>query len=247
VKKYLALFLIVIMAVSVLSAAGVVTAQNAAAQPMPVQTVAVPSHSIGPLYGPGAIYVYTASQFNNWGWENYSAVGTPTLTAAVSGGHASSSIMTTNAQAGETNAFDGMSLLLSLPPSGQYSTWSAVENKPCTVTVTVYYAIKAQGNQSTYAGAYWGPWLGSSNPWWWVQGSPYRQVSVVSSPTGNVKAGIAITTWHGTVEALFHNERSGWVGAAVDTRQPSVGAGQASGNIVCSSIVLAFPLAFPAT
>jgi len=56
-KKYLALFLIAIMAVSVLSAAGVVTTQKAAAAPLQ-SSIAVVN------YKPGATYRYAPWQFN---------------------------------------------------------------------------------------------------------------------------------------------------------------------------------------
>jgi hypothetical protein len=240
VKKYLALLLITIMAVSVLSAAGAVTAQKAATQPISVQKAVVQpiSAPIDLLYSPGATYRYTPAQFNQqWYW--WTVINSATASAAASGGTASASISTTTTgapipvgQAGESWAAVGMGWQQpTLPSTGQYSTWAAVKNMPCTVTVTAYYVIQARGNQNTYANAYWGPWL---------QGSPYRQDSVVAGYTGQIKAWITTTTWHGTVGAFFSGG-SGFAGVAVDSGQPSGGPGQASGNIVCTSIVLAFP------
>jgi len=237
VKKYLAFLLIAIMAISVLSAAGAVTAQNTAAQSTPVKTVAAQSipAPIDPLYSPGATYTYTPTQFNSWSYL-YTLWNGATGSAAASGGTASASISTTTGaplfpEAGMGWACAGVTWQQpTLPSTGPYSTWAAVKNMPCTVTVTVYYVIQAKGNQNTYADAYWGPWL---------QGSPYRQVSVVAGHTEQMNAWVAITTWHGTVGALFSGG-SGFAGAAVGSGQPS-GGGQASGNIVCSSIVLAFP------
>lgn len=58
-KKYFALLLIIIMAISVVSAAGVVTPKKAAAKP-----TGAPSQSPKPIYVqymPGATYTFTPS------------------------------------------------------------------------------------------------------------------------------------------------------------------------------------------
>jgi hypothetical protein len=235
VKKYLALLLIAIMAVSVLSAANVV-----AAQPAAKPTAGTPT------YTPGAIYIYTPKQFNSVGlvgpeYSYITSAGPPKYSEAIHGGDVSTSISTTSEQAVSLSAFVGMGWELSLPSTGQYSTWAAVKNMPCTVTMTVFYTIQARGDQNTSAGAYWGPWLGVSSPWWSGGGSPPNQVSAVGGRSVNVKVGVGITTWHGTVGALFQNEGFGFAGAGVYSAQSSFGAGQAASNIVCTSIVLAFP------
>jgi hypothetical protein len=239
VKKYLALFLIAIMAVSVLSAAGVVTAQNAAAQSMPVKKVAVAPIPTGPLYSPGATYIYTPNQFN-WFVEEWLSINSAPVSNIISGGSAFASTNTTTAVQAGSYSRAGVGMWwpqLSLPSTGQYSTWAAVKNMPCTVIVTAYYVIQARGNQNAYADAYWGPWLGSSSTPW-IQGSPYSQASVVAGHIINVKVGVTFNTWHGTVGALFQNEGSGFAGVGVDS---GGGPGHASGKIVCTSIVLAFP------
>jgi len=81
------------MAVSVLSAAGVVTTQKAAAQP-----------TITPIvvnYNPGATYSYTPKQFNlvDTGFQTFSGTNVKHFEAAT-GGAVYSSISTTQTQAG---------------------------------------------------------------------------------------------------------------------------------------------------
>ena len=88
-KQYLALFLIAIMAVSVLSAAGVATAQKAAAQPVMPMASSMASPAVKPIgvtyaptgvtYRPGATYRYTPRQFNNAGTQLDAMSGTPML------------------------------------------------------------------------------------------------------------------------------------------------------------------------
>lgn len=219
-KKYLALFLIAIMAVSVLSAAGVVTTQKAAAAPLQ-SSIAVVN------YKPGATYRYVPWQFNqNFAGFFASSEGNITHFETTSGGTAYSSVRTTQTQAGTSYARVGMWWQLRLPKG---ATWNTVENMPCTVTVTVLYVIQAKGNQDTYAQAVWGVNNGNET------------YSIVYGNNLHVKT--ATTTFHTTVGDVFSDGPYGGAYAEADALQYPAGAGHASAVIVCSSIVLAFPQA----
>lgn len=243
-KKYLALLLIAIMAVSVLSATGVATTQTAAAQPtasalsaagvVKAQNAAALSEppAVVVNYRQGATYTYVPLQFNNKYTDFYAYSGRHiTHFEITSIGTAYSSIHTTQTQAGVSEAGVGMWWQLKLP-SG--STWATVKDMPCTVTVTVQYFIQAKGNQDTFAEALWGVY--AMNP-------------ANSSVYGNnpqVKTATITQTWHTTVGQVFSGDSVGpsygGGGAQVDTGQyPAAGAGQASATIVCSSVVLTFP------
>ncbi len=245
-KKHIAFLLIAIMAASVLSAAGVVTTQTAAAQPTVsvlspagvVTTQKTVAQAASPAvvvnYKPGATYRYVPWRFNNKYTDFYASSGRHiTHFEITSVGTAYSSILTAQTQAGLSDAGVGMWWQLNLP-SG--STWATVKDMPCTVTVTVTYFIHAKGNQHTFAEALWGVY--AMNP-------------AHSSVYGNnpqVKTATITQTWHTTVGQVFSGDSVGPYygggGAQVDTGQyPAAGAGQASAAIVCSSVVLAFPQA----
>ncbi len=244
-KKYLALLLIAIMAVSVLSAAGVVTTQKAAAQ-LPVSvsratgivtTQKTAAATLPPVvvvnYKPGATYKYAPWQFNyNYAYfDDFS--GTNIQHSETTGvGTAYSSIRTTQTQSGDGYSGVGMYWQLNLP-SG--STWATVKNMPCKVTVTGFYIIEERGNQDTYAYAAWGLYY-----------SPLTKYALVNGTNLHVKSARITTTFYGTVGDLFNigtiatpGTHQGGAGVQVETL--SDGAGQASAGIVGSSIVLAFP------
>jgi hypothetical protein len=205
------------MALSVLSATGVVTTQTVAAQPN------------GPLvtYSPGSTYSYRPSQFNN---DFTYFVGAGTLSAIASYGGASASASTTNTQNGWALANVGMWWTLNLPTSGPCSTWASVQGQPCTVTVTVTYHISSKGNAS--AEAFWGPLL---------SGDQYNKVASVNG-TVPAKGATTTYTWHGTVGELFWSEsRTGRTGTANGEVQTSAfNGGKASATISVSGIVLRF-------
>jgi len=128
------------MAVSVLSAAGVVTTQTAAAQP-PVSVLsatgivttqktaaATSPPAVVVNYKPGATYWYAPWQFNYQyaGFDSYSGINIQhSETTGV--GTAYSSIHTTQTQAGDGYSGVGMYWQLNLP-SGV--TWTTVKNMP---------------------------------------------------------------------------------------------------------------------
>ncbi len=220
------------MAVSVLSAAGVATAQKAAAQPVMPMASSMASPAVKPIgvtyaptgvtYRPGATYRYTPRQFNNAGTQLDAMSGTPMLSGFAFDSTAYASIRATHTQAGQSEAWVGMYWTL--------NNWNPkLENKQCTVTVTVMYLITANGpNAGAEAG--WGPWSPSLNN---------QRITYYTKVIGpNHKTGLVTkSTWTGTVGQLFSG---GWAAAGGAVWANSTGAGQASGAIVCSSVVLQF-------
>ena len=243
-KKHIAFLLIAIMAVSVLSAAGVVTTQTAAAQP-PVSVLsatgivttqktaaATSPPAVVVNYKPGATYWYAPWQFNYQyaGFDSYSGINIQHC-ETTGAGTAYSSIHTTQTQFGVSEAAVGMYWQLNLP-SGM--TWATVKNMPCKVTVTGFYVIEERGNQDTNAYAAWGLYY-----------SPNTKYSLVNGTNLHVKSARIATTFYGTVGDLFnidniatHGTHQGGAGVQVETL--SLGAGQASAAIVGYSVVLAF-------
>lgn len=225
-KKHLALLLIAIMAVSLVSAAGVVTTQKVAAR------------DVGSItYSKGATFSYTPKQFN-YDWKVLvPEVGTPRLSATASGGTASASANATSTQNGYGWATVGMDWHLSLPTTGQYSTWNNVKNMPCTVTVTLTsYTLKSSG-PNAIASAGWGPWLRNSRG----IGTYLYSAKVVG--TSSARHPTATYTWHGTVGKLFSaNDLFAIAGGSVSAGVigPVRAAGQASGTLGISSVVLQF-------
>jgi hypothetical protein len=211
------------MAVSVLSAAGVVTTQKAAAQ--------LGSAPVAIQYQPGAKFSYAPTQFNDDSAGAMVYPGTKHFEAAT-GGAAYSSIRT---QSGASAAVVGMYWQLKLPSGAPYNDWSYVQTLPCKVTVTVSYHIAAKGDQSTGAEAQWGPQLPA------LSGRYYMQDSVHGNDPVHAKNVIVTTTWQGTVGDVFKSNTGiyGQAGArAVSYREY---LGQASAAVICSSIVLEFP------
>jgi len=210
------------MAVSVLSAAGVVTTQKAAAYGV-VPTIVVDWKS-------GAKYTYTPKQFNikKTDFSVYQGTNIKHFEAAT-GGAAYSSISATQTQAAWSSA--GVSTHWQLNLGG--ANWADVQNTPCKVTVKVNYHIQAKGNSDTRADAYWGPWI-----------MGYQDTVYGSDPV-HAKSAVTTTTWQGTVGDLFSGLVGGpyyaAAGAGVSADQLPAGAGQASAAITCSSIVLEFP------
>ena len=214
------------MAVSVLSAAGVVTTQKAAANGLPQPIV------IG--YNPGAKYSYTPKQFNYP--KAYFSTGSPDKNIkhfeAATGGAAYSSMSTLRTQSGVSYAKVGTYWQLNLGGAD----WTTVANMPCKVTVKVAYHIEAKGTDAgTTAGAWWGPD---------IDGSYYSSDVVHGNDPVHAKSVVTTTTWQGKVGDLFYSTTDGQygiVGAGVYTSTYTPGAGQASAALVCSSIVLEFP------
>jgi len=213
------------MAVSVLSAAGVVTTQKAAAQPTETPIVV--------NYNPGATYSYAPKQFNNK--HTVFAPDSPTNPKhleAATGGAVFASMSTKGTQAADNYAQVGTYWKLNLP-SG--ASWATVQNMPCKVTVKVNYHIEAKGNGGVYAEASWGP----------ISIGGYSASDTVrSNGPVHAKSVVTTTTWEGKVGDLFYSTSEGQygiAGACVNTGQSFQPGGQASASLVCSSIVLEFP------
>jgi hypothetical protein len=215
------------MAVSVLSAAGVVTTRKVGA------TDGVEPVAVVVDYTPGAKYSYMPKQFNN-DWTDFWASTSPGKHfEAATGGAAYSSLRTSQAQSGKSSATVGMYWQLKLP-SGW--TWNDVKDKPCKVTTKVNYYIAAKGNADTKAIAFWGPVIA---PWSEHSSNDF----VLGNEPVHTKSVVTSTTWQGKVGDVFLSNGGiyGSAGALVLSWQFSAGSGQASAAAVCSSIVLEFP------
>lgn len=170
-KKYLSLLLIAIMAVSVLSAAGVVTTKKAEAVKPPVAPIVVD-------YQAGTTYTYTKQDFHGIFANFNPLVGTKIKHSEKAGnGVASSSITTKSGQAGQSNAKAGITWQLNL--AGQ--NWEVVKTKPCRVTMTVSYDIAANGDSGTSALVAWGSGFGWGHTRDTVSGSDSKHVDTTTT------------------------------------------------------------------
>jgi hypothetical protein len=226
VKKYLSMLIIAIMAVSVLSAAGVITTQKAVGLRVPTPIVI--------QYQPGAKFNYAPTQFNG-DWAGPQVGPGIKHFEAATGGAAYSSIRTNQMQTGASIAQVGMYWQLTLPSGAPYNDWNYVKTLPCKVTVTVSYHIVAKGDQNTEADANWGPRLVSNFY------AYYAQDSIHGNDPVHAKNAIVTTTWQGTVGDVFDPIAGIYGQAGAQAVSYSEDIGQASAAIVCTSIVLEFP------
>jgi hypothetical protein len=136
IKRYLSVFLIALMALTVVSTAGVIAAPKAAAQPVGVTPIDV-------QYMPGKTYVFLPCQFNYH--DKYAhVIGTPQHYEFLKGGTASVGLKTTDTQAVLNYVFFGTLWRL----NGVTDTDMA---KPCTITMKASYVIAAKGTADTRA------------------------------------------------------------------------------------------------
>lgn len=230
-KKYLSLLLIAIMAVSVLSAAGVVTTKKAEAVKPPVAPIVVD-------YQPGTKYTYTKQDFNTKIAGFYTYAGTKIKHSEKAGnGVASSSITTKSGQAGLSHAKAGITWQLNL--AGQ--DWDVVKAKPCRVTMTVSYDIAANGDSGTSAVA-WGSGFGWGHTRDTVTGSDSKHVDTTTTwdtTVGDITVVDGVVVSYGVFWPVEGSLRGVAEINSVSTQDPA-GAGQASGIISCSSVVLEF-------
>lgn len=135
-KKYLAVLLIALMAVSIVSTAGVLTASKAAAEDFPA---AMPIQ-----YESGKTYTFTPAQFNFRGAGiSPDVIGTPKHHELTKGAKTLASIETTAEQAGEVATVNGVHVrLVGADPATDLG-------KPCTVTLKVGYSLYAVGDANT--------------------------------------------------------------------------------------------------
>ncbi len=145
--KLASIAIVAVMALTVVSTAGVLAAPKAAAQGQvsftPQQT------DLNPIvisYQAGKTYTFTPRQFNAHSAQFSPLVGTPVHREFATGG-TSFAMIRDKAQAGsgETN----LGVLLQL--DGGYDKWATVWNKPCKVKITVHYSIAAKGDENTQA------------------------------------------------------------------------------------------------
>jgi hypothetical protein len=213
------------MAVSVLSAADVVTTQKAAANG--IQLIVID-------YKPGAKYSFTPKQFrtgSGFGGDSYVK-----HFEAATGGALYSQLNSPTAVSYQTTASASCNIdgVIKLPSSGPYADWDTVKNMPCKVTFKVSYYVAAKGNPNLSAFVWAGP----------DETLPLAgEVIVHGNDLIHAKSGIATWTWSGPVMNVFGPPGTGsWVAHAhADTSLAPSGAGQASAALVCSSIVLEFP------
>lgn len=217
------------MALSVLSAAGVVSAQKTVPA-IPVTPAS--THPVAVTWTPGKTYRYTPSAFNS-GWVNMGAdYGTATKLSATardrSGSISALAITPTSCDAW-AQAMQGMWWTLNIPHG---TDWTYVQNQPCKVTVTMKYTLSSSGHYA-YTVAAWGPIVGwSSN-----HGYPIYQYGTVVE--GNQRQTATVReTFSGTVGYVFGwNYPYGWAGGYVWTE--SLG-GQSIASASISSVVLQF-------
>ncbi|MFZ0925411.1 MAG: hypothetical protein WCE82_10565 [Halobacteriota archaeon] len=139
-KKVLAMFLIALIATTVVAATSVVTTEKAAAQPVdPII-----------LYKLGMTYFFGPSQFNEHSAASVSLPPGARDSATSAGGLVYASIITT-AQISGSQALTGISWQLNLAGAD----WSTVQGKTCTITVTMVYLLQAKSDYSTRASVQW--------------------------------------------------------------------------------------------
>jgi hypothetical protein len=154
VKKYLAVLLIALMAVSVISTAGLMTAQKADAAPSAKGTITV-------LYKTGTTYTWKPSQYN----YHYTTtiIGTPTkspqpkVQAWSQGGTASDAVQikkSVKPYSAFANTFAYVGVVVTVKsPSG----YTFTGNEPVTVTYNGKYTISASG-PNAYASVFDETW-----------------------------------------------------------------------------------------
>ncbi|MGZ4848595.1 MAG: hypothetical protein ACXV3D_02975 [Halobacteriota archaeon] len=229
-RTVLSIALVAVMALTVVSTAGVLAAPKAAAQE-PIEPIII-------QYQAGKTYTFTPNQYNVHSAQFTPYVGTPVHNEFANGGTAFAMIHDkAEAGDGETN----LGTLFQL--DGGYDAWTTVWNKPCKVTVTVDYTLVAKGDANTRAGvmAY------IVNPHG-VQDA--RQVTVLGNDKTAVKTGTLTLEHTGIVDDILHYvmaDPSLVQGAAYtqtfvgqNGNNPVATTGHASANAHTSSITISF-------
>ncbi len=229
VKQYIAFFLIVVMALSVVSAAGVVAAPKAAAarpQPLPEYI---------PVQWAQTTYTYTSAQYNVH-WTKSEAYGMPSnqvpvLKTVSKGNTVSASVKATKGQYGYSQAMGGIQWEITGVPDS---------SKLCTIKVTVKYTLSAQGDAKTSA-QLWQPVTGSG-----------EAVTVMGTDTPNQITNTKTFTRTGTMASLFnpHTDSNagtihydGWAGVQMSATQAeaaTTATAQATASATITSITLTF-------
>jgi hypothetical protein len=216
-KKCVAPILLAILALSLVSAAGVVTTQKAAA---------ANANSGSIVYHPGAWYVWFPKTYNmQWTWWDYNPPIQVHKETAMPGSGTASSMISTTGPYIESEAMQGEKMYLTLP-SGY--DWNTVSTKPCTVIVLASWNVRATGLGVTD----WG-----IGPMVIYKGENY-QFHVTNDRTTGSR--LFITT--NTVGKIFYMSpplHQGWAGVDTDSYSTG-GAGTASGSLTCLMIMVQF-------
>ncbi len=227
--QLLSIALVAVVALTVVSTAGVLAAPKAAAQE-PIEPLII-------QYQAGKTYTFTPMQYNEHSAQFTPYVGTPVHNEFAKGG-TSFAMIRDKAQsgAGETN----LGTLLQL--DGGYDAWTTVWNKPCKVTVTVDYTLVAKGDANTcaFVEAYI---VNPHGP------QDIKRVTVVGNDKTAVKTGILTLEHTGIVDDILHyvlSEPDLVSGAAythtyVGQESQVATTGHASAHAYTSSITISFP------
>jgi hypothetical protein len=220
-KKYVTLFLIALMAVSVVSAAGVVTAKKADAAP--TKTIVVP-------YATGTTYTITPKQFNEhdtYITSLYKTNKPPSIQLSSKWSAASASITISKLVA---------SAYIDADAGAYVGVAGAAANDQITVTTKVNYTMSVSGGDEPY---YNHAWVVVS------VGLPTWDVYEIYSP--DAQSGTLTYVWTGSVSDFFYNYdvTTGVYSGSIDV---DVGCqvvaetipGQASATAEFSSIVIQF-------
>jgi len=218
--------LVAIMAVSVLSAAGVVSTQKVAA------TDGVNVTPIVVYYRPGAKLTYSPGGFNEHVKSFHALSGTNiNHNEIAAGGFAQTYIGTKSTQVAVDNAHAGTKWELKLPAG---TNWASIKSKPCKITqkVTYYVAVAGSRNVPFFAFVSWnGGSVGvqTNNPNDPVHVKMGEKTTTVTTPLGDVFQRNA------TTGKIYGN------GLVITGSRAGPGTGTATALALLSFVVLEFP------
>lgn len=225
-KRYLALFLIALMTVSVVSTASFVAAPKADARAQASSVTAIPIK-----YQAGKTYSFTPWQYNSLSSGSLSSVGTPRHYEFAWAGTALSTI-NAKVQAGASTAEVGA--FWQLAGISDPSAWNAIRDKPCRVTIHMYYRVAAKGDENTFAQI------------WQATTGIQDNVAVHGNDKNPVKTGTMTFDHTGIVNDFFSFVISnykvyGFARAELSAIQDPAGTGHATAQVYVSRITVSFP------
>ncbi len=189
VKKHLAIFLVAVMATTVVSAAGVLTAPKAAAVYQTDQYASI-------TYTPEGKYTYGPTQYNYHTTSFAPFYGSSQHTEVSSGGTGTALLRTEAWQNGDNGAEVGMQWRL--------TNLAGNEDKPVKVTLKVSYTLMVRGGTAvTKAGLR----VDSANYGFMMQ--PYRFDGALGSDPVPVKTVTQTFTWEGPLNKFFSDPGTG--------------------------------------
>ncbi len=187
VTRYLALFLIAVMATTVVSAAGVLTAPKAAAVDQTDQYLPI-------TYTPGAKYTYLPTQFNFHATVFVPGYGPSQHLEVSRGGTATAMVRAEAWQNGVNLAAAGM--------QWQITNLAGNEDKPVKATLTVTYTLAARGDSRSAADFI-------VDSYWQDNTKPSFYDAVHGSDPIPVKTATQTFTWTGPLDLFFRYYGSG--------------------------------------